>query len=193
MSTLTLGGSTLANKTGSVVSINDGVVLPAGSVLQVNQVCDQTLTDRVGDKSSWALIPNMTCTLPNNLQSGSKLLASFSGLYGEYEGTWYACTTVFTLFQNSTNVAGNQLNSLDGDHGFVQVGTRGAGQQYWREPFSSSALFTPTGDDTAKRSVSLYWKNNCTASFTSYLNRAGNTAVEYQAGATVLTLMEIAS
>ena len=35
MSTLTLGGSTLANKTGSVVSINDGVILPAGSVLQV--------------------------------------------------------------------------------------------------------------------------------------------------------------
>lgn len=35
MSTLTLGGSTLANKTGSVVSINDGVILPAGSVVQV--------------------------------------------------------------------------------------------------------------------------------------------------------------
>ena len=35
MSALTLGGSTLANKTGSVVSINDGVILPAGSVLQV--------------------------------------------------------------------------------------------------------------------------------------------------------------
>tara|TARA_R100000329_G_scaffold88074_1_gene74055 strand:+ start:132 stop:680 length:549 start_codon:yes stop_codon:yes gene_type:complete len=43
MSTLTLGGSTLANKTGSVVSINDGVILPAGTVLQVQTTINTTL------------------------------------------------------------------------------------------------------------------------------------------------------
>lgn len=55
MSTLTLGGSTLANKTGSVVSINDGVILPAGSVLQVVE-SKKTDTDSIATSSmsTWA-------------------------------------------------------------------------------------------------------------------------------------------
>ena len=55
MSTLTLGGSTLANKTGSVVSINDGVILPTGSVLQVVE-SKKTDVDSIAtsNMSTWA-------------------------------------------------------------------------------------------------------------------------------------------
>jgi hypothetical protein len=75
----------------------------------------------------------------------------------------------------------------------TQVGAGHNNQEHWRESFSSSALFTPTGDDTAKKTVKLYWRNFCTNSFSSFLNRAGDSAISYGAGATVLTVMEIGS
>ena len=59
MSTLTLGGATLANKTGSVVSINDGVVLPVGSVLQVLQTIKTDKEQIAGSqtKDDYSLVP----------------------------------------------------------------------------------------------------------------------------------------
>lgn len=163
---------------------------PSGKILQIKQVFDDTVIERTGDKSSWAAITGMSVTLDNNIQSGSKLFASFSGVYGEAQGVWWAVRTYFTVFQNSTNVIGNQVTSTR-DFGLNTVGSTVSSQQYWSETFSASILFTPTGDDTAKKTVSLYWKCQSSASFSSYLNRTGYGS-PYTGGACVLTLMEIA-
>jgi hypothetical protein len=160
-----------------------------GKLVQIKQVVDDTVITRTGNKNSWAAVSGLSVTLDNNLQSGSKLLASYSGVYGEEQGSWWGVRTWFTVFQNSTNVIGNQVTSTR-DFGLNAVGTDSS-QNYFNENFSASVLFTPTGDDTAKKSVSLYWKNQGTASFTSYLNQAG-VGSPYTGGACVLTLMEIA-
>ena len=44
MSTLTLGGSTLASKSGSVLSLDSGVTFPAGKVINVDVIFNRTRT-----------------------------------------------------------------------------------------------------------------------------------------------------
>ena len=68
MSTLTLGGSTLANKTGSVVSVNDGVLLPAGSILQV---VTSTSTSRFSYQTSSTKFDNGTTSTRADNSHGS--------------------------------------------------------------------------------------------------------------------------
>tara|TARA_B100000212_G_C27295437_1_gene499160 strand:- start:349 stop:933 length:585 start_codon:yes stop_codon:yes gene_type:complete len=193
MSTLTLGGSTLANKTGSVVSINDGVILPAGSVIQINQTIDQSATTRTGDKSAYAST-GVSCTLANNIQTNSKLFATFSAYTGEQAGGHWAISHVLTIYQNGTNVCSNQLSSLSDNNGLTNQGsaTGSSNNQYWRGSHSASVLFTPTGTDTAKKTVELYWRCTASNSFTMHLNSAGHSDAAYDCGATILTLMEIA-
>ena len=173
------------------IALGSNATFPAGHVVQVKQVVDDTVITRTGDKSSWAAVPGMSVTLDNNVQSGSKLLASYSGVYGEAQGSWWAVRTWFTIYQNSTNVIGNQVTSTR-DLGLNAVGSTTSSQNYWNENFSSSVLFTPTGTDAAKKTVSLYWKNQGSDSFSSYLNNSNQgSGSAYTGGACVLTLMEI--
>ena len=89
MSTLTLGGSTLANKTGSVVSINDGVILPAGSVLQVVQAQDDEAfgytntsqwsfgnTSTRADNSHGGVVDNLNVTLTTKKANSNFLVCA---------------------------------------------------------------------------------------------------------------------
>ena len=86
MSTLTLGGSTLANKTGSVVSINDGVILPAGTVLQVQTSINttlNTLSASTGERDtgiSVSLTPKVSGSKILIMADLSASVASASGL-----------------------------------------------------------------------------------------------------------------
>jgi len=191
-SAITIGsdGQIIVNQDNPTITLGSNATFPAGHVIQINQTVDDTEITRSGDKSEWGPITGMSVTLPNNLQSGSKLFASYSGVYGEQSGSWWGVRTYFTVYQNSTNVIGNQVTSTR-NFGLNSAGSSEASQGYWGENFSASVLFTPTGDDTAKKTVALYWKNQANISFSSYLNRTG-VGSPYTGGACVLTLMEVA-
>jgi len=81
MSTLTLGGSTLANKTGSVVSINDGVILPAGSVLDVKTSNKNTTAYITGTSAvNWQDISDLSVNITP--RSNSKVLVLINLMVG---------------------------------------------------------------------------------------------------------------
>ena len=81
MSTLTLGGSTLANKTGSILSINDGVVLPEGSVLQVKTSNKNTTAYITGTSAvNWQDISDLSVNITP--KSSSKVLVLINLMAG---------------------------------------------------------------------------------------------------------------
>ena len=169
---------------------------PAGHVIQVNSVRNVAVDiTRTGDKSDPATT-GITCVLPNDLISTSKLFAQFTTQIGEQEGNHYATQTFITLFNNSVNLAPattdanttNQGAGL-GSASWVDDATSGT---YQSANVSGQILFTPTGSGAARRTVEMYWGSTNTTSYTSWLNRAHHAATNYRTGGTTLTLMEIA-
>tara|TARA_Y100001973_G_scaffold2909_1_gene4411 strand:- start:330 stop:923 length:594 start_codon:yes stop_codon:yes gene_type:complete len=187
----------LKSADGVTTYLNSGTLsnltFPAGHVIQVNQVIDQSIDERSGNKSSW-ISTGVSCTLPNNLKNNSKLFVMFSGNYGESEGNHYGSGTVFSIFQNSTNICGNQLSSLNSDKGLARVSMGNNTANYEMNHFSGSIYFTPTGTDTAKRTVELQWRSTVDTSYSSYLNRMGQSGTDVWSigGATIITVMEVA-
>ena len=191
---LKLEGTNIATGDGNgAVTLSSGINFPAGFIIQMNQTIDQSATTRSGDKSAYAST-GVSCTLANNIQANSKLFATFSAYTGEDQGGHWAVAHVLTIYQNGTNVCSNQLSSLSDGYGLTNQGSDSGStnNQYWRGSHSASVLFTPTGNDTAKKTVELYWRTTGSNSWTMYLNSAGNSSTGYNAGATILTLMEIA-
>ena len=201
ITTGTLGNTVQDNITrlGTVTSgtmnntIGSNATFPRGHIIQLNQTIDQTATTRAGDKSNYATT-GVSCTLENNLQTNSKLFATFSAYTGESSGSHWAIAHILTIYQNGTNVCSNQLSNLTDGNGLSNQGSAngGSNNEYWRGSHQGSVLFTPTGTDTAKKTVELYWRVSSNATFTQHLNSAGHSSTGYNAGATVLTLMEIA-
>ena len=190
-------GATLANglALGTPASATlTNATFPAGHIIQINQTIDQSHTTRTGDKSAYAST-GVSVTLANELQANSKLLARFSAYTGEVSGGHWAVSHIFTIYQNSTNVVGTQVSGLTADKGLSNQGSvawDGTSNQYWRGSHQGEILFTPTGTASAKRAVTLYWRAGGTNSFTQHMNSTGHAAASYDAGATILTLMEVA-
>ena len=201
-------GLSIANSTGQVTgTLGSATVFPTGHVIQINQSFSQASVYRTGNKNSWATT-YYKCTLPNNLKSGSKLYCTFSGLYGEEEGGHWSTTTNFTFYQNSMNIVGNQLTFTDyvgseaeAGGGNAQDGNRGlastnlfTNSQYQRSQVYMTALFTPTGTDSAKKEVQVWWLTDSTSSYNIYIGRGSHSTgnVWQRKGATVVTMMEIA-
>ena len=189
----TSGTSAPITLSGDAATLGSGVTFPAGHIIQLNQTVDQSNTTRTGTKTSYAST-GVSVTLANELQTNSKLFVYFIAYTGESAHTGWGNAHVLTIFQNGTNVCGNQLSDLDADLGLSNA-MSGDGQtnnQYWVGTHVGSVLFTPTGTATAKKSVELYWKQNSGQTNTQTLNSAGNVSTGRSGGATVLTLMEIA-
>ena len=186
-------GQVTISQNNPTLTLGSNTTFPADHIIQMNQTIDQSATTRTGDKNSFAST-GVSCTLANNLQTNSKLFATFSAYTGEESGSHWAVSHILTIYQNGTNVCGNQLSSLTGDYGLSNQGSAngGSNNEYWRGSHQGSVLFTPTGTDTAKKTVELYWRIASTSSFTQHLNSAGQSGAGYNAGSTILTLMEIA-
>ena len=172
--------STIASGT-----ITSGTAFPAGHIIQMNSTTDSTLVTRTGDQSTYAAT-GITCVLANDLQSSSKLFAQFSTQFGESAGSWWAALTVFAIYNNSANVG--EARGLTANNAVTDA----TGQTYANENVSGSILFTPTGTEIIKRTISLYWRYSSSTSHTGYLNRADSGGATYNFGSTTLTLMEIA-
>ena len=110
MSTLTLGGSTLANKTGSVVSINDGVILPAGSV--INTLTFETSTGVSNDVDQFSPLDstNTSIQIPNYTK-GNKLIFWVSVHYIIREGDGYIINLKSYYNQSGSTGAGTPSTS----------------------------------------------------------------------------------
>jgi len=208
-------GISIADSTGRVsftetnpsITLGANATFPAGHVIQINQSYSQASVVRSGAKNSWATT-YYKCTLPNNLKSGSKLYCIFSGLYGEEEGGHWSSPTNFTFYQNGMNIVGNQLTFTDYVGSEANVGGGDAqdadralassnlftNSQYQRAQIYMTALFTPTGTDTAKKEVQVWWKSTSTSSYNSYIGRGSHSTGGgwHRQGATVVTIMEIA-
>jgi len=198
---------TLATLSSSAVTLHSDVTFPAGHVIQINQSITQASVIRSGNKNSWATT-YYKCTLPNNLKSGSKLYCTFSGIYAEEEGGHWSGATSFTFYQNSMNILGNQLTFTDyvgseanAGGGDAQNADRAlastnlfTNSQYQRSQIYMTALFTPTGTDSAKKEVQVWWKSASSSSYNSFIGRnAHSTGGDWgRYGATVVTIMEIA-
>jgi hypothetical protein len=181
----TTGVTTLSNQ-----------VFPAGHVIQMNYTRNVAMDiSRSGDKSDPATT-GITCVLPNDLISTSKLFAQFTTQIGEEEGTHYALQTFITLFNNSVNLAPATTDANTTNQG------AGLGSASWADDVTQAKyqsanvagqiLFTPTGSGAARRTVEMYWGSSGTTSYTSWLNRAHNSATNYKTGGTTITLMEVA-
>lgn len=208
-------GISIADSTGRVsftetnpsITLGSNATFPAGHILQVNHTYTQASVKRTGNKNTWANT-YYKGTLPNNLESNSKLFCIFSCLYGEEEGGHWSSPTSFTFYQNSMNIVGNQLTFTDYVAGSANAGGSEAQQadralastnlfsnsQYQRSQVYMTALFTPTGTDSAKKEVQVWWMSASTASYDSYIGQGSHsTGSSWQRyGATVVTMMEIA-
>ena len=196
--TVTLDSSTLAigsNTSFSGATLN-GATFPAGHIIQVEQAINGTAISRTGDQSTMAYT-GVSCTFSTALTSGSKIYAQVEGTMWESSGGHWGGGHLFTFYQNSVNICGNQITDPNtqispSKLALRAVGSDNSNNNYWRGNFAASALFTPTGDATAKKTVQLWWRYGSTASHTAYLNTSSVASSDNTGGAVMLTLMEIA-
>jgi len=191
----TLAGT--ANNLGTVTSgnlSNADIVYPAGHIIQMNSTRNVAMDiSRSGNKLTPAGT-GITCVLPNDLQSSSKLFVQFSTQVGEDSGGHWAIQTFFTFFCNSVDVAPYTISTNNqgaglGSASYVGEATNGF---YQSANVSGCILFTPTGSGAARRTVELGWASSASSSYASWLNRASNTSTNYRTGGTNIVLMEIA-
>ena len=190
------GTLSLGSAASNALTLGTSTTFPAGHIIQVAQTRNGTYIVRTGNQSTWA-DTGVSCTFSSTLSAGSQIYAHVEGQMAESSGGHWGGGHYFTFYQNSTNICGNQITdpNTQGSYGklaLTTVGTDGSDNNYWRGNFSTGALFTPTGTDTAKKTVNLYWRYGTTASHSAYLNYVSVAASDNTGGATMLTLMEIA-
>jgi hypothetical protein len=175
-------------------TIGSSATFPTGHVIQMNSTRNVAMDiTRSGNKLTPAGT-GVTCVLPNDLQSSSKLFAQFSAQLGEDAGGHWAIQTFFTFFCNSVDVApyatstNNQGAGL-GSASYVGDANHG---HYMNANVSGCILFTPTGSGAARRTVELGWASSASSSYAIWLNRSSNTSTNYRTGGTNIVLMEIA-
>ena len=144
------GTNFITTGTSSGLTLDSGVTFPTGHIIQMNQTIDQSDTSRSNDKSTWAST-GVSCALSNSLKTNSKLFATYSAVVGETGGSHWAISTLMTIFQNSSNVCGTHLSTLNANSGLSNTGADNDGNEYFRGTHSASVLFTPQGTGTAQR------------------------------------------
>ena len=161
MSTLTLGGSTLASKSGSVLSLDSGVNFPAGHILQIQsstltagETTSSTTvfesidgTDQNGSGTVW-------CVKITPLFSTSKIFITVNcGIIG---GSSNVQRIYFGLFRDSTQIA---LGDAGTGHEVFMAWTPRSGDAFQMANMSNSFLDSPTIPATPVEIIyALYWK-----------------------------------
>ena len=155
MSTLTLGGSTLANKTGSVVSINDGVILPAGSIINIQEFTNSDTTD-IWTSTSFRTICSGAYATSN---ASNKLLFLVNGFVGGshvgqqlYGQITYKAGTSSTFTHDGTAFP-EGINSISGNTNIQRVPFQFGGQSNYSHGdelshLSASILHSPGTTDS---------------------------------------------
>ena len=186
MSTLTLGGSTLANKTGSVVSINDGVILPTGSILQVQSTTKTDTTSRTNSNTSvdFADIAGMSVSITP--KTGSKVFVqAMLGI-----GTTANYNTNLRLVRGSTPIGVG--DEADDRARSTQQGFRASSSATIESVCISFLDTSPGGDGSTAITYKLQWDGENVGIM--YLNMSHGNLDRYDQPrtASTITVMEIA-
>ncbi len=164
MSTLTLGGSTLANKTGSVVSINDGVILPEGGVIQ-------TVNTSFGNRYSGTFTAG-------NFDFGTASTRADNSFVGVVQGLTTSITSrvanskflIFINLQQCANSAMHQgynwaMSVFSSVDSYATAISRGASDgALERTSTGFWAYYTGSGDNTINVSTNFLYSPNQSAS-----------------------------
>ena len=181
MSTLTLGGSTLANKTGSVVSINDGVILPAGSVIQtLSGVKTDSFTTNAtyNDGSGGDTITGLSVSITPS--SASNKILVITHLNGAH--SYNVNRVMATLFRDTTKIA---VGGSVGSRQQVTGGFAGSNDSIIPQPITVTYLDSPSSTSA----LTYTWKIGTHGSGTAYVNRSAQDSDEAAAGRTMSTII----
>ena len=190
MSTLTLGGSTLASKSGSVLSLDSGVTFPAGHVIQVvNVPFNDQLTVTGSTPGDVKEFDALTIT------SGSKLLIQLNCALGGNNNTrlrYLVKTASDGSYATLSSASGIGTNTLSAQSGtlaltadeIIQNHMHGT-VQYFNNMTTSCHLIGPISSTYFRLKLQLASIGSETAS----INRRANDT--NQAGRSYITFMEI--
>lgn len=128
MSTLTLGGSTLASKSGSVLSLDSGVTFPAGHVISIKAVTLQNATISTSSTTYQAV---SQLDLSINRTSGTHLFYFLQG-GGGFNG--YNGRSIYVVIRRTDGTSYSSTNETD---------LSGADSDGHQRIYSASEVITP--------------------------------------------------
>jgi len=155
--------------------------LPAGSVLQVKQIVNNTKIT----KASTSFVDSglfSGFTFDNNLQANSKVFATIEATIGEQNSASWAYPFVLTLYEGSTNIGTDANSGICGS--LAVISGNNGNDIYGMERVYGSILYSPSSTNP---SYKLYVK-----SVSGTFNRAVGGSININTGGTRITLMEIA-
>ena len=141
MSTLTLGGSTLASKSGSVLSLDSGVNFPAGSIIGFNNAVSTTEVSGI-TADTWVTTGLSVSITPKN--SNSKIYVL---------GTWGVALNNPAHFAYQVVRTGPSSQNLPIQAAYASVGWAGGTHSY-------SATDTPSSTSECTYTVYIYANQN---------------------------------
>tara|TARA_A100001037_G_scaffold306619_1_gene353346 strand:+ start:6903 stop:7442 length:540 start_codon:yes stop_codon:yes gene_type:complete len=110
MSTLTLGGSTLASKSGSVLSLDSGVTFPSGNIQQIQSVTCTSQQDFTSDTPTAVTGFNKAITVG---KTGSKILVTLN-LVGWGTSNTNSGNRCYTKITESVTSLDYWISDIDG-------------------------------------------------------------------------------
>jgi len=179
----TASGSTITVPTGKqVIGTDSATFKQPGMILQTiagnsNTVFDSTST-------SWTDTGLFSLTFPQNLQSGSKVLARIMATIGETNNNNWSNRMNLSIFENTTNKG-------DATYGMTNGNAQHQGTthtQYEANRITGEVLFTPS---VLNGTYKLYFKGE-TSNITYYVGRTSHNGSQNPTGQTQIILQEIA-
>ena len=157
------------------------VKMPQGHVIQT--IASNSDTRFASSSTSWVDTGLFSLTFPNNLQSGSKVLARIHVTIGEVANNNWSNRVSLSIFENTTNKGSD-------DYGMVNGNAHHQGTDwtvYEVNRLTGEEMFTPS---VLNGTYKLYFKSN--SGFERVVGMSSNTGTHNPTGKTQIILQEIA-
>ena len=157
------------------------VKMPAGHVIQT--IASNSDTRFASSSTSWVDTGLFSLTFPNNLQTGSKVLARIHATIGEAGDSAWSNRVSLSIFENTTNKGSD-------DYGMVNGNAQHQGTSYTVyeiNRLTGEEMFTPSVLDGTYK---LYFKSQ--SGFERVVGMSQNTGTHNPTGKTQVILQEIA-
>ena len=157
------------------------VQMPKGHVLQT--IASNSDTRFTSSSTSWVDTGLFSLTFPNNLQSGSKVLARIHVTIGEVANNNWSNRVSLSIFENTTNKGSDSYGMVNGNA--HHQGTDWTVYEVNR--LTGEEMFTPS---VLNGTYKLYFKSN--SGFERVVGMSSNTGTHNPTGKTQVILQEIA-